>query len=125
MGDTDISLGIEEDVDQGSASNETAQPERLKDPSPARAVLARGVIHPKLNPYVLCHVLFQRTRPLATRYPGKPFSQVIKITMAEFRGGKLGYVMPQFSPKPANSADCGERRPIRDKDKRKRELSRL
>jgi hypothetical protein len=70
MGDTDISPRIKEDVDQGYARNQTSQPERLKDPSPARAVLPSGIIHSELNPYVLCHVLFQRTRQLAARNPG-------------------------------------------------------
>ncbi len=98
MGDTDISLGIEEDVEQGSARNQTLRLERLKDPSPAGAVLPTKDIHSKLNPFVLCRVLSQRARQLATRYPGKPFSQVIKMAKAEFRDRKLQYVVPQFSP---------------------------
>jgi hypothetical protein len=123
MGETDIRLGIEEAVDQGHARNQTSEPERLKDSSPTRAVLPSGIIRSELNPYVLCHVLFQRTRQLAARNPGKPFPQVIKITKAEFREGKLEYLIPQVCPDPSGSADCNEGRPIRDKDKRTKALS--
>ena len=97
MADTDVSLVVEEDV-RRDVGNETSQVARLEEAPPARAVLPRGIVHSKFNPFVLCRVLSQRSRQLATRYPGKPFSQVIKITMAEFREGKLQYVIPQFSP---------------------------
>ena len=93
MGDTHINLSIEDYVDQGNARNETPQPKTLRDPSPVRVVLQRGSIHFKVNPFVLCRVLSQRTLQLATRYPGKPLSQVIKITMTEFREGKLQYLI--------------------------------
>jgi len=97
MGDIDVSPVLEEDV-RRDVGNDTSQVERLEEAPPARAVLPRGIIHSKFNPFVLCSVLSQRSRQLAIRYPGKPFSQVIKITMAEFREGKFQYVIPQFSP---------------------------
>jgi hypothetical protein len=56
MGDTDIRLGIEEAIDQGHARNQTSQPERLKDPSPTRAVLPSGIIRCELDP--MCSAMF-------------------------------------------------------------------
>ncbi len=103
MGDTHINLSIEDYVDQGNARNETPHPETLREPSPVRVVLPRGSIHFKVNPFVLCRVLSQRTLQLATRYPGKPLSQVIKITMTEFREGKLQYLISQFSTRRRSS----------------------
>jgi hypothetical protein len=120
MRETDTSLDIKED--RGIARNQTSL-ERRPDPAWVRGVLPRGTIHSKLNPYVLCSILSQRTRQLATHYPGKRFSQVIQISKSELREGRLQWVVPQFSPQRTGSATQSER--ATDPDRRKAELSRL
>jgi hypothetical protein len=62
MGDTDIRLGIEEAVDPRPRSQpdiRTGETERFLTDSSRSAKRDHSL---RTRPYVLCHVLFQRTR---------------------------------------------------------------
>jgi len=114
MGDTNITPVVEKDVDQGHPVNKASQPEKPIDSSLTRTVLIWGIIHSKLNPYLLCNVLFQRTRQLATRHPENHCSEAINIALTEFREGKLEYELPGPNFRLAVTTEDCETKPIRN-----------
>jgi DNA-directed RNA polymerase subunit K/omega len=79
-----------------------------------RAVLIREIVYSKLNLYLLCNVLFQRTRQLTACHPEKHYSEAINTALTEFREGKLEYELPGPNFRLAVATEDCETKPIRN-----------